>query len=336
MAPSLKSLFENHLGDLKDINPAAEDIFICPICYGGYRCSDIQDEKLTRGDVWPKYIREKSKITRQHIVLLCKKCNSLAGQFGDAQAQLMEQIKDSDKTGILFGKRRITLQNENDESIKIRNVTINKDSQGMSISGKLDKNLNWIGNNPTDQKRFEQLIGNTKPVNINIDIIPANTVSPKPELAPAGWITSAYLFAFYTFGYKYIFQPELEPVRKYIFSSLDEKNQPSLKVEAETFDLREYKEKYYPDPEMDLIVPVDGRSSVRLEINFLRYQVKLPFQYVPSVLKNFIYSRMPDIDKKIPELQAAGEFLYFSIRHAKRANTITVLDYLLGKPVLSS
>lgn len=333
MPPSLKFLFENHLGDLKDINPVAEDIFICPICYRGYCYSDIQNEKLTRGDVWPKYIREKSKITQQHIVLLCKDCNSLAGQFGDAQAQLMEQIKDGDKTGILFGKRRIILRNENDELIKIRNVTINKDSQGMTISGKLDKNLNWIGNNPIDQKRFEQLVGNTKPVNISIDAIPANTVSPKPELALAGWITSAYLFAFYTFGYKYIFQPKLEPVRKYIFSSLDEKNHSSLQVEAETFGLREYQEKYFPDPEMVLIVPVDGRSSVHLQINFLRYQVRLPFQFVPSVLKNLIYFRISDIDKKIPELQAAGKFLYFSIQHAKRADTITVLDYLLGKPV---
>ncbi len=310
----------------------AEDIFICPICHRGYGYDDIKDEKLTRGDVWPRYIRERSNIAKKHIVLLCKRCNSLAGHLGDAQVQLMEQIKDGDETGILFGQRRITVQKENDEPFTINaNATIGKDSKSITISGKLDKNLNWLGNKPADQKRFEKLVGNI--VNINIDATPANTISPKPELAPVGWITSAYLFSFYTFGYRYIFHPNLEPVREYIFSSFDEKNHSTLKAGNETFGLREYKEKYFPDPEMDLIVPLDGRSSIYLEVNFLRYQVRLPFQCVPSILKYLIYSRMPDIEKKIPEFAKTGELLYFSIRHTKRDNSVTIFDYLLGKPI---
>ena len=323
------------MADLKDLYPPAKDIFICPICFREYKSSDIQNERLTRGDIWPKYIREKSRSSKQQIVLLCKDCNSVAGERGDAQMNLMEQIKDTEEKNMIYGRRRVILKKENDEPITINaNVTIDNDTKTMTISGRLDKNLNWVGNSPKMQERFERLIGNKEPININIDSVPAKSVTPNPEQAPVGWITSAYLFAFYTFGYRYILHSNLEPVRKYIISSFDKANVHSLDAKKdEAFELREYEEKYFHDPEMNLIVPIDNRNYVYLEINFLRYQIKLPFQFAPSILESMIYSNMPDINKKLSALEKSGDHIYFKIVHSKADCAECILDYLLGKPI---
>jgi hypothetical protein len=80
--PSLEMLFNNHLADLRHIVPSIRDTFICPICKKPYSIGDIKNEKLSLGDVWTSYVREKVKtnLNDKHLVLLCKDCNSLAGQ----------------------------------------------------------------------------------------------------------------------------------------------------------------------------------------------------------------------------------------------------------------
>lgn len=56
-------------------------------------------KRLTKGHVWPEYIRQKSKgrAASFHHVLLCNTCNHSAGGRGDAQAQLIERIMDAEK-----------------------------------------------------------------------------------------------------------------------------------------------------------------------------------------------------------------------------------------------
>jgi len=334
--PSLETLFNNHLADLKDIVPSIKDTFICPICKKPYSLKDIKNEKLSLGDVWTSYVREKigTNLARKYLVLLCKDCNSLAGQYGDAQSQLIEQIKDGGNTGNLYGMRSIKLKKADEDPITFNaNISIENATNKITISGKVDKNSEWLNNDPKMQERFLQLVGKEEPVSIFIDAKPLGTIKPKSELAPVGWITSAYLFAFYTFGYRYVLHPSLDSVREYISSSFDKKNHTNLKTIPNVFDIREYSDKYFNYPEMELIVPLDNKKPVYLQVSILRYQINLPFHYVPSVLSSIIYSRMPDFQERLPELQKSGSMLYFQIKQKKIGGVDSLSDYLLGKPI---
>lgn len=334
--PKLETLFNNHLADLRDVVPSIRDTFICPICRKPYSFEDIKKKKLSRGDVWTGYVREKigSEFIGNHIVLLCKDCNSRAGRYGDAQMQLFEKIKDGNNIGNLYGMRPIKLKKEDEEPILINaNVSIESNTKNITISGKLDKDTKWLNNAPEMQKRFMGLAGKKDPISIFVDSKLLGELKPKPELAPVGWITSAYLFAFYTFGYRYILHPCLNPVREYISSSFDEKNHMGLKTIPNIFDLREYYDKYFSNPEIELIVSLDNKKPVYLQVNILRYQINLPFHYVPSVLSSLIYSRMPDIQERLPELQKSGSILYFQIKQAKIGGVDSLCDYLLGKQI---
>lgn len=318
--PKLETLFNHHLADLRDVAPSIRDAFICPVCRNPYSLEDLKKKKLSRGDVWTGYVREKigSKFIGDHIVLLCKECNSRAGQYGDAQLQLFEQIKDGDNIGNLYGMRSIKFTKMDEDPILINaNISIESNTKRITISSKLDKDIKWLNNDPKMQQRFMKLVGEKDPISIFVDSKLLGELRPKPELAPVGWITSAYLFAFYTFGYRYILHPSLNPVREYISSSFNETNHMNLKTIPSVFDLREYNDKYFSSPEIELIVPLDNRESVYLQINILRYQINLPFHYVPSVLSNLIYSRMPDFQEQLPELQKLGSILYFQIKQVK-------------------
>jgi hypothetical protein len=332
----LESLFQNHLADLKDIVPSTKDTFICPICLSKYSFDDIKNKKLSRGDVWAKYIRDISndKTLKNQIVLLCKDCNSQAGRYGDSQMQLFEQVKDGDNTGNLYGMRPIKLKAVGDDPVFINaNISIDSDTKRITISGKFDKDSKWLNNDPKMQQRFMELVGKKEPISIAVDAKLLGERKPKPELAPVGWITSAYLFAFYTFGYRYILHPSLNLVRAYISSSFDETNHMDLKTTPSVFDLREYKDKYFSSPEIELIVPLENTESVYLQINILRYQINLRFHYVPSVLSSLIYSRMPDFQQQLPELQKQGSILFFQIKQVKIGGVDSLWDYLLGKPI---
>jgi len=332
MASTLKTLFENHLIDLKDVCPTlTENIFVCPICVDVYNFSDTQNGKLTRGDVWPKYIREKSRNIKHPIVLLCKSCNNRAGQYGDAQMGLMEQIKDGDERGEFFGRRRITLKRENEEPIIINaNAEIDQENKSITISGNVDKNLRWIGNDPKMQKRFENLVGDKQPINIHIDTLPQQSLVPKPELASVGWVTSAYLFAFYTFGYRYTLHSALDPVREYILSSFNEEHHKNLKATYPSFELREYKSKVVDVPTLEIIVDLGEKPVLHIDIS--RYQIRLPFPCSIPILLNMIYARMPDVYEQISKLKESGDHIYFQLRHSKANCRECILDYLLGKP----
>ena len=340
MTSSLARLFKNHVADLNDIAPNIGELFVCPICMEKYSFEDIKNNKLSRGDVWPKYIRNKSSNNdlKNQIVLLCRDCNSKAGQYGDAQMQVSEQMKDENETGDFQERHRVQLSKREDQNPIFFNVNvkIDKETKALQMSGKLDKAGRWIGNNPQMQQKFINLVGKNEPLSIKIEPTPIGKTKPKPELASVGWITSAYLFAFYTFGYRYILHDNLVPVREYICSSFEHSKQSELKLKKDVFGIREYKDKYFDNPELEIIIPLDNKEFVYLQINFLRYQINLPFQFVPSVLSYLIHSGMPDFSTKLSELRKSDSFLYFPINQTKVGGMESIYDYLLGKPIHQS
>lgn len=219
--PSVRALFDNHSTDLKIVRPGTGDKFMCPICCAEFSRDDT--DRLSIGHVWPKYIREKSgsRVACRQVVLLCKSCNSMAGSRGEKQMQLGEMVKDGDKVGTVYGERRTrVLLAPGEEPIDLRAAISLQEGEAavrVRMAFMVDRTTGkWARNDPREQERFRS---------VELDrAISAMLIYPHHELRAglphAGWLTSAYLLAFYTLGYRYILNKSLDPVREYILSSL--------------------------------------------------------------------------------------------------------------------
>ena len=169
--------------------------------------------------------------------------------------------------------------------------------QNETINGQivfqLDKANVWARNNPKERDRFEAL-GRDNP--FSMLVYPFHEM--KPFLAEAGWITSAYLLAFYTFGYRYIINADLDRIRDYILWSLsDTSDQPP---KFDDFGIQECRSHYYQEPEIGLVIPLDGKTGVHLEISIFDYHMELPIHhYVPPILSTLIQQNV-EISKEIP------------------------------------
>jgi hypothetical protein len=242
-------------------------------------------------------------------VLLCKKCNNTAGSRGDRQSQLYEQIWDGDRTGQIYGKRNLEILDKSDNLRSLlRNVKILRNQDGsIKISGPIDQRLEPLGNSPQDQSAFWELINRREP--LSISVYPPHEL--KPELPPVGWTTSAYLMAFYCFGYRYILHSMLDPIRDYILNSF-ENNPTELRLPTpDVFAIGRYEDKCFPDPMIFLAIPLDGTTSIHLQIIFLEYMVKLPFHFDPNGLGLFLSIALPHvgINENISELIGRNEVI---------------------------
>jgi hypothetical protein len=330
----LIALFDSHTTDLNNVYPGAGDIFVCPICRNRFTRQNILDKRLTDGHVWPDYMRAKrgNRNAKTQRVLLCQPCNSNVGSHGDKHMQLMQEVRDGLDSGNLHGERLIRLvESSNNVTIKLRTDVSIESDKVINISGQIDENGKWLRNDPKMQEKFELLAKQEEKVAIEIH-------SPKQYIAPnltiAGWITSAYLFAFYRLGYRYILNDTLAPVRKYIIRSSIKSNAEKLVLPASpVISFQEYKKLYFPDPELHLIIPIDGKSHVHLQISFLKYQVRLPFFFVPDLLSALIYGSVPDLKERLPQLREEDTFLYVPIITDKFNSLENVFDYILGKPL---
>jgi 5-methylcytosine-specific restriction endonuclease McrA len=293
-----ENLFRSHLDDLKDIAPAAQDVFVCPICLRKFSHDDLDKKVLTDGHVWPEEIRSRSgsAIAAEQRVLLCQHCNSMAGTRGDRQMQLREKIKEGHKTGQLYDERRIQLLLSPDERpIHLHaavTTTTSADKLHAQLSFKPATNrTQWARNNPNEQQRFLRWADSG--VACSVLIQPHH--EHRHDLAKVGWVTSAYLLAFYTFGYRYIFHENLNPIREYILRSFEDTIPERLELpKSVTVGLHECTEHYFTDPEIALVVPLDGNSFVHLQVSILDYHIRLPFHFVQEALQTLVFSQ-PDI-----------------------------------------
>ncbi len=324
----LRQLFQAHLSDLKGVRPEIGDnIFVCPICFRVFREVDIDNENLTDGHVWPEYMHAQSEIAANQHVLLCRRCNHTAGSRGDKQMHLMEIVREGDDKGELYGERRVQLiQSPGEKPIEITVSVQMKGEKEITVTG------HWGRSDPKERERFEALVGQQRPFSVVVH--PYHEL--KPDLTRVGWITSAYLLAFFALGYRYIFHKSITPVREYILRSFDEQiDEQSEQPTSGAFGIREYYSQVFPHPEIVLAVPVDGKTFVHLEVNFLRYQISLPLHFVPSVLSQ-IYGAMPDFDERLSEVMKAGEYFYSPIVCSKQDGHECLYDFLMGKPIPAS
>lgn len=332
---SLKRLFYSHMTDLNDFHAGIGNYFVCPICCRVFSEKDILNKFLDYGHIWPCEIRKKSKLAINQAVLLCKKCNSSAGGKGDAQMQLYEKILARDGFRELYEIRTVEIvENLNEKPIRMR-VTVQQNGVNLiTVKGKLNHKMQWLGSSSDDQKRFEELSKRCIDTQqkLNITILPPTQF--KSDLVRVGWITSAYLMAFYTLGYRYILHRDLDFVRDYIISSFNPSN-----IDAIPFSAREDFHIYtdnlvdHPNPQVRLSVPLKNNEPVRLEICYMKYEISLPIPLEPKIFQTWLTSCLKTLSRN--ELNAAMEnnspCIYVYIHCTKTVEHTCVYDYLLGK-----
>ena len=327
------TLFRAHLADLLSVFPGDGNEFVCPICLEELPVEATQDGRLTDGHVWPKDIRSRAKagLARTQRVLLCKACNSSSGSRGDSQMQRVQKEKEAASASQPTGDRCIqVVQDNGQEPIEVRAQFAPTGGRTAKLWFDADpKSGLWKRNNPVEQERFLALV--------DCDELLTVIVHPDPgvstALARTGWLTAAYLLAFYSLGYRYIANHTLHAVREHIVSSFQaDRGQSVLLPQLDDIYVRSCGIHYNDAPRIELIIPVTGQVPVHLEVSFLDYHVGLPFHCPPEPLMSLILRDMPDLDEKMPDLKAKGASLRTPISCAKRPPHDCLWDYIMGKP----
>jgi hypothetical protein len=292
----------------------------------------IKERILTDGHVWPQYFRKKSVAAKNMRVLLCCDCNHKAGSRSDKQMQLSEQIREGEANGEWFGNRQVQLIRKPGEKPINLNVKISGDMKNFRITGRINKNKQWIDGSPNDQMRFHEII--EKGERVSILIHPHKNLDS--EKVPAGWITSAYLMAFYTLGYRYILDSSLSAVRDYINAYIKGGDSEKIPLpKEENFAIREYKSAFYLNPEINFIIPWAEKKLVYLQINFFRYEVRLPFRYVSPVLDALFREEKQRISQVLVQFsEEEDKFLTIPINCTKIDPHECFFDLLLGKSLV--
>jgi hypothetical protein len=133
------------------------------------------------------------------------------------------------------------------------------------------------------RKKFYEF-ANEGPINITVYPPRAHPRNPfgdptNAPLAQAGFLTSAYLMAFSEYGYRYILQTCLDPVREYIQQSFEKKVDERLRFEETKDTCVQFcpeTSHYREDPEIGLAIYLDKNVPCFQEIWFLNYHVRLP------------------------------------------------------------
>jgi hypothetical protein len=96
-------------------------------------------------------------------------------------------------------------------------------------------------------------------------------------LARIGWLTSAYLFAFYTFGYRYIFQSCLDQVRQAIRHSFSGQINNGLEFSNEKIlTIARWDDIVSIEPRIGLLVPVDSARQAYMRVDFRDVHIRMP------------------------------------------------------------
>jgi hypothetical protein len=313
----LEKLFEAHSKDLQDVVPDLKNVFICPICFKDFSPEHLGQEVLSEGHVWPKILQAKSQIASQQRVLLCKKCNSSSGRRGDSQIKHLEKLRLADKTGELYGTQQVQFLKADGTQISLQGEgRIEKESNRAYL--KFPPKIN-------DPQQLEML--RTVITNEEIPFITVQNARPyKTELAQPSMITSTYLFAFYTFGYRYILPNYFSPLRFYIQNSFDYPDGfvpplPELETLSSFFCESEFRE----NPEIGIVVPLKEEMPVHIEVFFLNYLTRLPFPLVPEIFAEILKIGIEQVGDT--------STLYFPIKCNKSRPHACIWDYVLGKPI---
>lgn len=318
-------LFQAHLQDLQSLEDfedlgIADGVFVCPICGNQYTEDSNQ---FSIGHVWPDVLRKGNRF-HSHAVLLCEYCNHTAGSRGDAQIGRAIEEAEAHATRRYPERRMIFRSHENPrEPLKINaSISILDVEEGEGSSGTIT--LSPMRNNPANIRRLK---GGEK---FDVSIEPHPLL--RPQLVQAGWVTSAFLLAFYALGYRYMLSAAAEQIRNYLWSSFNT-DEPAL-PECVRIGSLPKDEAPYVRPEILITIPLNPIDLVILRIRAQRTVIDLPLPFNPEVLHAILREKAPEIfvatTGKIKWDFPKNSVIEIPIRCTKTQPHECIFDHILG------
>lgn len=323
------ALYSAHLKDLQDVTGSEIEGCVCPICLRTFTRHDVEVGNVTDGHVWPEYLRDKDQFERatNHRVILCTRCNSKAGAKGDVQAQILERLNDTSGTDPRYGERKVeVLTSAAEKPITLTARVEDPENLTSKLIFSLDKkNGGWARNKPASQMQVQPLLMSGE----RIDLVVNPPYQLDAKLAQIGWLTSGYLFAFYIFGYRYIRNDALNPIRDAILSSFEKGNASQDIPQCIEIGVERYQESLSATPRISLAIPCSGLTPIHFQVDYLKYRVTLPFRGSREQLQLVLEKYAPALP--VGE-QPADYFFTMPANCTKTKPHQCIWDHLLGKP----
>lgn len=195
-ARTLRALAREH--GREDVFPTREDWYLCPLCLDGVTIEELDTGELTVEHVPPK------ALGGNELVLTCRQCNSISGGKFDGPAHTKDRLR-----------RLLSGHSERPET-----VTIDVDGFATRVEMRTAGQTGMLFfavpdmNKPADAERMEEHmreLSTTRSTDFGIAITPRAKYSP--DHARISWVRTGYLAGFALFGWRYILQPALQPIR---------------------------------------------------------------------------------------------------------------------------
>ncbi len=246
-----KSWFQKGVKAFQEAFPGSPQLYVCPLCARGFSVEALDAKWLTLEHAPPESLGGSA------VCLTCKGCNNSSGYTLDAQMRKRENL-------IEFARGEMT--EFRPARFEIGQATVNvyyyHGGGGILVTG-------LPGNNASlSQSEFERELDDqcqAKPRDLRFRITPYLD-RYESQLEHVGWLRCAYLVSFAAFGYLYIYQRRLEPVRH----QLDEPHRNVLECFSATI----------PDavPDESKFLLVEEPSQLRgIAIQMGRHLVFLPW-----------------------------------------------------------
>jgi len=189
---------------LEDAFPTDEDWYLCPLCLDVMlTVEEFATEQLSVEHVPPE------ALGGDELVLTCRRCNNDAGSKFDAEAHKQQRLWQ-----FLSGQS----QQAETATFTVGDITTRVEMHVTGHTGMFLMGLPKI-NNPAGLVRMEEhmrMLSETRSTDFRFTVTPR--LKYFPDRARVSWIRTAYLAAFALFGWKYIMQPALQPIREQLMN----------------------------------------------------------------------------------------------------------------------
>jgi hypothetical protein len=181
--------------------------YVCPLCFPINRV--FLREAIDTGELTLEHVPPDALGGRE-LVLTCSECNKRAGAMLDHQMLTLEQMLDFGRGTLIRPARARLIMGTQVLNAKVKAVGTNVEIFGIPKANR--PNIAELLE-PEIQKLLHEHREEGATFSVKFD------KALHYRRALVGWLRTAYLVAFALFGYRYIFDPRLIPVRRQIAES---------------------------------------------------------------------------------------------------------------------
>jgi hypothetical protein len=167
--------------------PDAPAFFMCPLCHRGALRDSLDREPA----VWTFEHAPPESLGGREVCLICRPCNSRAGETVDAHMKRRENV---------FDFTRGTMSEARPALLEIGDVAFYVDCHNGLLTG--IQKANRPGASEMAQAAMEELV-RTRERDCEFKITLYRDAFHE-RMAEVGWLKSAYMVAFAVFGYRYV------------------------------------------------------------------------------------------------------------------------------------